>query len=149
MVKQIKRELRTFRGKVVLVLSIMLFTSSIWFVTGKSIQANPTDKNIRVIELEIKDMTFGDNNPDIYLQPGETVRFVITNLDPGMTHEFKIQGTNIKTRTLEFGEQDSITFHTPQTENDLMYICSWHALSMKGNLFVRSEFPASSSIVLK
>jgi len=149
MVKQIKRELRTFRGKVFLALLIMLFASSIWFYASTSTQANPVEQNIRVIELEIKDMVFGNNNPDIYLLPGETVRFVITNLDPGMTHEFKIRGTDIKTRALEFGEQDSIIFQTPETENDLMYICSWHALSMRGNLFVRSELPASSNIALK
>ena len=149
MVKQIKRELKTFRGKVILVISVMFFTSSIWFYMGTSTQANPPDQNIRVIELEIKDMVFGDNNPDIYLMPGETVRFVIINQDPGMTHEFKIRGTDITTRALEFGEQDSILFQTPQTENDLMYICSWHALTMRGNLFVRSELPPSSNIVLK
>ena len=149
MVKEIKRELRTFRGKVILVISVMFIASSIWVNMGTSTQANPPDQNIRVIELEIKGMVFGDNNPDIYLSPGETVRFVITNLDPGMTHEFKIRGTDIKTRALEFGEQDSVTFQTPQTENDLMYICSWHALTMRGNLFVRSKFPASSNIALK
>jgi len=149
MVKQIKRELQTFRGKVILIISVMLFTSYIWFNMGTSTQANPTDQNIRVIDLVIKDMTFGNNNPDIYLMPGETVRFVITNLDPGMTHEFKIRGTDIKTRALEFGEQDSLTFQAPETENDLMYICSWHALSMRGNLFVRSELPASTSIALQ
>ena len=104
MVKEIKRELRTFRGKVILVISVMFIASSIWVNMGTSTQANPPDQNIRVIELEIKGMVFGDNNPDIYLSPGETVRFVITNLDPGMTHEFKIKGTEIKTRALEFGE---------------------------------------------
>ena len=149
MVKKIQKELKTFRGKVILVLSMMFFTSIIWFYMDTNTQANPPDQNIRVIELEIKNMVFGNNNPDIYLLPGETVRFVITNLDPGMTHEFKIRGTDIKTRALEFGEQDSIIFQTPQTENDLLYICSWHALTMRGNLFVRSEFPASSNIALK
>jgi len=149
MVKIIKRELKTVRGKLILLISMIFFTGIIWLYTSAITQANPPEQNIRVIELKIKNMTFGNNNPDIYLMPGEVVRFVITNLDPGMTHEFKIKGTSIKTRALEFGEQDSVTFQTPQTENDLMYICSWHALTMKGNLFVRSEFPASSNIALK
>lgn len=149
MVQHIKRELKTFRGKVILVISITFITGSIWFYMSANTQANPPNQNMRVIELEIKGMAFGDNNPDIYLIPGETVRFIITNLDPGMTHEFKISGTDIKTRALEFGEQDSITFQAPQAENNLMYICSWHALTMRGNIFVRSKIPASLNIALK
>lgn len=149
MVKQIKRELKTFRGKVVLALTVMFLTSSIWIAMDTITQANAPNQDIRVIDLKIKGMVFGDNNPDIYLTPGETVRFVITNLDPGMIHEFKIKGTHIKTRALKFDEQDSIIFQAPQTENDLMYICSWHALTMKGNLYVRSDFPNSVNIALK
>jgi len=149
MVKQIKRELGTWRGKIILLGSILFFSYMTLFNIDTFIQAKPVKPNIRIIELEIKDMAFGDNNPNIYLLLGETVRFVIKNSDHGMTHEFKIKGTKIKTRILEFGEQDSIIFQAPQTENDLLYICSWHALSMRGNLFVRSEIPAPPDIALK
>ncbi len=149
MVQHIKRELKTLRGKVILVLSVIFLTFSIWIAMDTITQANSPDQNIRIIAIEIKDMVFGNNNPDIYLLPGETVRFVITNLDPGMTHEFKINGTDVKTRALEFGEQDSILFQAPKTENDMMYICSWHSLTMRGNLLVRSEFPSSLNIAFK
>ena len=141
MAKKIKKESRIFRGKLILVLSMVFFASIILFTLDTISQAKPTDQNVRVIELEMKNMTFSDNNPDIYLLPGETVRFVITNLDPGMIHEFKIKGTHTKTRTLKYGEKDTVLFRAPQGERDFVYICSWHAIMMRGNLIVRAEFP--------
>lgn len=142
MVKMIKKELGTFRGKLIFVLVMIIFTCIIVFYMETITQAKPIDQNVRVIELEIKDMVFGNNNPDIYVLLGETVRFVITNLDPGMIHEFKIKGTHTKTHALKYGEKDTIIFRAPQDERDLVYFCSWHAIIMRGNLIVRAEFPS-------
>jgi len=148
MVQKIKKELRTFRGKVILAISIIFLSGVILFSLGTWTQAKPMENKVRIIELQIKDMAFGSNNPDIFISPGETVQFVITNLDPGMVHDFKIKGTNIQTRDLKFGEQDTVTYKAPLGESTLTYVCTWHALSMTGNLLVRVDFPAPSNIAL-
>jgi len=149
MVKEIQKELKTFRGKVILTLLILALSCITFFSTGTQTQAKQTKNQVRIIKIEIKDMSFGNNNPDIYIAPGETVRFLVINLDPGMVHDFKIKGTEAKTRDLKFGEQDMVTFQAPQTEFELVYFCTWHALSMTGNLLVRTDFPDPSIIALK
>ena len=118
------------------------------FSTGTITQAKPVNDVVRAIEINIIDMAFESNNPDLYVAPGETVRFVVTNLDPGLIHDFKILGTNVKTRNLKYGQKDSVLFRAPQGEFDLTYVCTWHILSMTGKLLVRSDIPASSIIAL-
>jgi len=148
MVKKIKKELSTLRGKIIFGTLILLFSCITLFSSGSLTQAKQIEKGVRTISIEIKDMAFAIDNPDIYVAPGETVRFVITNLDPGMIHDFKIQGTEVKTRDLKFGEQDTVTFQAPQSEFELTYVCTWHALSMVGKLLVRTQSPSTHSIAL-
>jgi len=148
MVKIIKKELRTWRGKAILSCAIAAVSCTVFFSFDTVTQAKQTESVIRVIEIEIKDMMFGRNNPDIYVSPGETVRFVVINMDPGMLHDFRILGTDVKTRNLKFGQKDSVVFRAPQEEFELVYICTWHAIDMVGKLLVRSNIPVSSSIAL-
>ena len=79
MVEQIKKELKTPQGK--LKFSLMTIVMMLFAVAAMGLVSpdKPAAKDIRSIVLEIRNMTFGDNNPTIYLNRGETVKFVINN----------------------------------------------------------------------
>lgn len=136
MVQYIKKQIETPRGRC----GAILFFGSLLLVGWVSLGASPTgkvaDNNIREIVLEIRSMTFGDNNPTLYLKPHETVRFVIYNLDRGMQHNFLIQGTELATRILEYGDKESLLFTAPAEEGEWIYACSLHALMMRGRLVI-------------
>lgn len=137
MVEQIKKELKTSRGKLkffLMMIAIVLFTLSKMEIISS---AKPALEDIRSIVLEIRNMTFGDNNPTIYLNRGETVKFVIHNLDPGMKHNFTIEGTGIRTPLLDYGKKESVLFTAPATQEERVYFCMPHALKMKGLLRVQ------------
>jgi len=134
MVKKIKKELKTLRGRIILAFVLVASIVITWTVLTKT-SAGPTEENIRTITLKIRGMTFGDNNPTIHLLPEETVRFVIHNLSVGMKHNFLIQGTNVRTRFLNYGEKEAVLFRAP-TKGELDYLCSIHALMMKGKLHI-------------
>jgi len=139
MVQEIKRELRTKRGRLVLFMGICIITLLTLVRMEKITSAKPSGDVIRNIEFEIRDMTFGQDNPTVQLRSGETVRFVITNYDLGMKHDFSIEGTDVRTRILNYGEKDSVIFHVPSTEKDMVYLCGLHALTMRGALSVRKD----------
>ena len=137
MVEQIKKGLKTPQGKLkfsLMTIVMMLFAVS---AMGLVSPAKPAVKDIRNIVLEIRNMAFGDNNPTIYLDRGETVKFVIHNLDPGMKHNFTIDGTDIRTPLLDYDEKESVLFTAPATEEERVYFCMPHALHMKGLLRVQ------------
>ncbi len=143
MVKRIKKELRTWQGQSVLGVTICLIALTMLFKMEMITSAKSSDDGIREIKLEIRSMAFAGNNPDLHVRPGETVRFIIHNLDPGMKHEFQIPGTDITTRLLEYGEKDTVLYQAPDEEKEMQYICNRHSLVMHGRLSVKHADLAS------
>jgi len=135
MVAEIKREIQTPRGKLILLLTICLFVFIGW-VTMKTATSAESVTDIREITFEIRGMAFGDDNPTIQIRPRETVRFTIHNLHPGMKHNFAIVGTDIRTRLLSYNEKESILFRRT-AEGEWVYQCDPHAAQMNGRLIVR------------
>jgi plastocyanin len=135
MVQYIKKQIKTPWGMFI----ASIFFSSLLFIGWVNLDTSTTgkisEKNIREIVLEIRNMTFGDNNPTLYLKPKETVRFVIHNLDAGMKHNFLIQGTDVASGILDYGEREDILF-TPPEQGELTYLCSLHSLMMRGRLVI-------------
>jgi plastocyanin len=136
MVQYVKKQIKTPGGKFV----AFIFLSALLLVGWVNSDASSTGKmpedNIREIVLEIRNMAFGDNNPTLYLKPKETVRFVILNLDTGMKHNFLIQETAVATKILDYGEKEAVLFTVPSEEGELDYLCSLHALMMRGRLVI-------------
>jgi plastocyanin len=136
MVQYVKKQIKTPGGKFV----AFIFFSALLLVGWVNLDASSPGKtpegNIREIVLEIRDMVFADNNPTLYLKPKETVRFVILNLDTGMKHNFLIQKTEVATKILDYGEKEAILFTAPSEEGELDYLCSLHALMMRGRLVI-------------
>jgi plastocyanin len=98
----------------------------------------------REITLVARDMAFyldGDDtnaNPVIEVKAGETVRVVLRNRDRGMTHDFAVPASDAATDTLDWNEEDVITFDAPEEPGSYEYVCRPHLLMMKGTLIVRS-----------
>jgi plastocyanin len=97
----------------------------------------------REITLVAKDMAFyldGDGstaNPAIEVKAGETVRVVLRNRDRGMTHDFAVPASDAATDTLDWNEEDAVTFNAPDKPGSYEYLCRPHLLMMKGTLIVR------------
>ena len=138
MVQEIKRELNTFKGKLVLFLIVCILTIAGWVITEKGSAANQNDLQIREIVLEIEDMTFGDNNPTIILQHNESVIFTIVNLDRGMKHNFAIPGTYVNTPLLEYNQKVSVLFQASEV-GEKTYQCNPHASKMNGRIIIQNS----------
>ncbi len=132
----LEKQIKTPGGKFV----AFIFFSALLLVGWVNLDASSPEKmpedNIREIVLEIRNMTFGDNNPTLYLKPKETVRFVILNLDTGMKHNFLIRETDVATQILDYGQKEAVLFTAPAQEGELDYLCSLHALIMRGRLVI-------------
>lgn len=135
MVEQIKKELKTPQGK--LRVSLLTIVMMLLAVSAMGLVSPDKPQDIRSIVLEIRNMAFAGNNPTIYLNRGETVKFVIHNLDAGMKHNFTIAGTDLRTPLLNYGEKESVIFTAPTTGEERVYFCIPHALHMKGLLRVQ------------
>ncbi len=93
----------------------------------------------RTIEVTARDMRFNRTNPDILVAPGELVRILFRNEDPGMKHDLVIEGLGLATPVLRAGQEAVIEFRAPAAEGSFDYSCSLHPVSMRGRLIVRQE----------
>jgi plastocyanin len=95
----------------------------------------------REIVLVARDMAFyleGSEvpNPTIVVKPGEDVRLVITNQDPGITHGFSVTALQISIDRIQAGTTTSLSFRAPARPERHEYVCPPHALMMKGVLLI-------------
>ncbi|HEY2956143.1 MAG TPA: cupredoxin domain-containing protein [Candidatus Eisenbacteria bacterium] len=101
------------------------------------------DEEPREVFLVARNMAFAlqgaperTPNPTIELRPGERVRFVLINLDPGMRHDLVMDRLEMRTPGLAHGEMAAIEFTAPaRGESD--YYCSFHSVLMRGRIVVR------------
>ena len=96
----------------------------------------------RTITLTARGMAFyldGDPtpNPTLVLHRGEKVRLTLTNQDQGMTHDFAVESLDLATHPLRrAGTATSLVFEAPGRPGESEYVCTFHALMMKGVLKV-------------
>lgn len=95
----------------------------------------------REIRIVARDMTFylegqSDPNPTLHLRAGETVRLVLRNDDPGMTHDFAILDWKAATKRIEGGEESAVTFRVPDHASSQTYKCRPHSRMMQGTILV-------------
>jgi plastocyanin len=98
----------------------------------------------RKIVLVAKDMAFyvegaKGANPEITVRPGESIRIVLKNQDRGMTHDFAVPALHKATSSLDWNQQDDVTFEAPAKPGTYEYVCRPHLLMMKGTLKVAAE----------
>ena len=92
---------------------------------------------VRNITLVARDMAFyveGGTvpNPTIRLAAGEEVRFVLRNLDPGITHNLAIEGWELETAYLDGDASATLRVHVPDQPGNQTYVCVPHRGMMRG-----------------
>jgi len=92
---------------------------------------------VRDITLVTRDMAFyleGGSvpNPTIRLEPGEEVRFILRNLDPGIAHNLAIDGWHLETASLEADASATLRVRAPDQPGRQTYVCAPHREMMRG-----------------
>ena len=121
-----------------------IFGIGLALVCGVGLAAATTNlrEEPRTITLTARGMAFyldGDStpNPTLVLRRGERVRLTLTNQDRGMTHDFAVESLDLATRPLpRAGTATSLVFEAPEQPGESEYVCTFHALMMKGVLKV-------------
>ena len=95
----------------------------------------------REIVLEARQMTFyleGSDvpNPTLVVEPGEEIRVVVRNQEPGVTHAFGIASLGASVDRIEPGSTARLSFRAPLEPGRHEYVCQPHAQMMRGVLLV-------------
>jgi plastocyanin len=97
----------------------------------------------REIVLVARDMAFylpdgSTPNPTIQVSPGESIRLRLINEDRGMLHDWAVDAWGTTTGLIRGdGGSASVVFTAPDQTGDHEYVCSTHAVLMRGRVEVR------------
>ena len=96
---------------------------------------------VREVNITARDMSFyveqiAGPNPTMALTAGEQVKVTVRNEDKGMLHDFSIPEWGVRTGSVEWGTERSITFRVPPTGSTPSYICTPHPAMMSGRIIV-------------
>lgn len=106
-------------------------------VSARAVLGGATGDTGLTIVVTAKDMMYNGTNPEIVLAPGQRVRLVLRNEEPGVKHDLVIPELNLRTPLLEFGEQAVLEFLAPD-RGTFVYLCSLHPVRMRGVVRVRN-----------
>ena len=99
------------------------------------------DNNVREIRLVVRDMTYyaahtAEANPTLRVARGEKIRLVLTNEDPGYSHNLIAPELGVSTRLLAKGKSQSIEITIPDAAGLYSYRCGPHSEMMRGNIAI-------------
>lgn len=77
-----------------------------------------------------------EKNPTLRFKPGTKVTLTLQNVDPGMRHDFRIEGLAVQTGLLSNGQSEVVTFTLPSQKGVYTYLCTVHPISMRGQIVV-------------
>jgi plastocyanin len=94
----------------------------------------------REIHLVGRNTTFyveglAEPNPVLHVRPGETIRVVFRNSEPGMRHDFTIPEWGVESAVVAGVGETTVTFKAPE-RGRAEYNCTPHAAVMKGTITV-------------
>lgn len=97
---------------------------------------------VREVVLVVRNMGFyveGEpaRNPAMRFTPGERVRIVLRNEEPGVVHNFAIDDWGVRTRELRGKGTARVEFSVPEARGERKYQCTPHAVMMTGVIDVR------------
>jgi plastocyanin len=98
----------------------------------------------REIALVARGMAFylagepANPNPTLPVLPGERIRFVLENVDAGLTHNFAVPDWDVATEELEGRGTATIDVTIPDAVGRYEYTCTPHAVMMRGTIEVRA-----------
>lgn len=113
---------------VLTLIGISLFANPFW-----STGASPAE--VREIVLEARDLAFDGDNPTLLAEPGERVRLVVRNNDPGILHSISLPGIDSEVRHIKWGEEIAFEITIPDG-GTWEYVCPQHMPKMKGRIEV-------------
>jgi plastocyanin len=95
----------------------------------------------REIQLVAKDMTYfvaesATSNPTLRLRRGEKVRLVLTNDDPGYSHNLVAPVLGVSTPLIQQGRSQSVEFRVPDVAGVFPYECGPHSEMMRGTIAI-------------
>ncbi|HXH05094.1 MAG TPA: plastocyanin/azurin family copper-binding protein [Vicinamibacterales bacterium] len=93
----------------------------------------------REVVLVAREMSFfldgrDEANPTLRFHPGERVRIVLRNEEPGVIHNFEIPDWRVATRLLNSGQTDAVEFRVPEDHGTQTYLCTPHSTMMRGTI---------------
>ena len=109
-------------------------------MTGVNFPLMAAAQNGREITIVARNMAFvvesselsDETNPTITVRAGQRITIIVRNIDPGMLHDFVIQGLGVQAADTSYGEVTRVTFTAPQEPGEYIYLCSFHPRSMRG-----------------
>ena len=127
--------------KIAFIALLLIATGAITWVVAARASAR-ADETTEVV-LVARNMSFyraGDAqpNPTLSFAPGERVRIVLRNDDPGMEHDFAASSLRVASGLLrKSGESTAIDFRAPEAAGQHEYICTTHPALMRGLIEIR------------
>lgn len=113
---------------------ILVLAGAAWALVGRDnvVPSGP----VRTVSMSMSDYTFNGTNPTLRFQPGERVKFVVTNDENSrVLHNFRIVGMDVPCeRELLPGEKREVTVTIPPS-GEFAYTCCTHP-GMGGKLVV-------------
>ena len=97
--------------------------------------------DVREIQLVVRQMTYYaagsvDANPTIRLTRGEKIRLVLTNDDPGYTHNLVAGVLGVSTPLLQQGRVQAVEVTVPDVTGAFPYECGPHSQMMRGTIAI-------------
>ena len=125
--------------KRIFTMLILTLVAGALFLTVAS-AAKPAGREIVLVSRDMAFYLLDDTspNPTLAVAPGETIRLTLINRDRGFRHDWGVGAWNRATRLIPGdGSRDSIVFRAPNEPGDHEYVCSSHAMMMRGRIEVR------------
>ena len=119
-------------GAGISALLTLFMALALWPLWSRGADASPA---VREIVLDAREATFGADNPTLRLEPGERVRFVVRNTDPGVLHSITLPGIDEKVRFVRWGEEIAFEVTVPE-QGTFDYVCPQHAPQMQGKIVI-------------
>ena len=118
------------------VASLMLAAGGIVLVKGLA-----ADGDVVEVRLVARDMTYfvegsSEPNPTLRVPRGSRLRVVLTNNDPGYSHNLIVSSFGIETPLITNGKTQAIEMKVPPAPGLHAYSCGPHAEMMRGNIAV-------------
>ena len=113
---------------------VMLAVGGIVLVKGMS-----TDGDVVEVRLVARDMTYfvegrTEPNPTLRVPRGARLRVVLTNDDPGYSHNLIVSAFGIETPLIVKGKSQAVEVKVPLAPGVHAYSCGPHAEMMRGNI---------------
>jgi plastocyanin len=109
-----------------------------WIVLLKGM--TPED-SVHEVRLVVRHMTFfvegaAEPNPTLRVPRGSRLRLVLTNEDPGYSHNLIVPALGVATSLITRGRSQTLEITVPNAPGVHAYSCGPHAAMMRGNIAI-------------